>query len=74
MLSPGRKRLEENRARRREAAEWIETVTGVALPYSEDLDFRKALRDGTLLCKVLNIVCPGDRVKASGGGGRVGGH
>ena len=48
-----------NTARRRAAAEWIEDLTGIALPTSSDHAFRGALRDGILLCKVLNIIRPG---------------
>lgn len=46
-------------ARRRAAAEWVEDLTGIALPTSSDHAFRGALRDGILLCKVLNILRPG---------------
>ena len=49
----------QNTARRRAAAEWIEELTGIALPTSSDHAFRGALRDGILLCKVLNILRPG---------------
>ena len=49
----------QNTARRRAAAEWIESLTGIALPTSSDHAFRGALRDGILLCKVLNILRPG---------------
>ena len=48
-----------NTARRRAAAEWIENLTGIALPTSSDHAFRGALRDGILLCKVLNTIRPG---------------
>lgn len=46
-------------ARRRAAAEWVESLTGVALPTSSDTALRGALRDGVLLCKILNILRPG---------------
>ena len=49
----------QNTAGRRAAAEWIEELTGIALPTSSDHAFRGALRDGILLCKVLNILRPG---------------
>lgn len=46
-------------SKRRVAAEWIESLTGVPLPYSSDNAFRAALKDGVLLCKTLNSVFPG---------------
>ena len=46
-------------ARRRAAAEWVESMTGIALPTSSDTALRGALRDGVVLCKVLNILRPG---------------
>lgn len=46
-------------ARRRAAADWVESLTGVALPTSSDTALRGALRDGVILCKVLNILRPG---------------
>ncbi len=46
-------------ARRRAAAEWVESLTGIALPTSSDTALRGALRDGVVLCKVLNILRPG---------------
>ena len=45
--------------RRKAASEWVEQITGVSLPASSDNAFRRALKDGTLLCKILNMVRPG---------------
>ena len=45
--------------RRRAAAEWVEALTGVALPTASDAALRSALRDGALLCHLLNILRPG---------------
>lgn len=46
-------------SRRRAAAEWVEVLTGIALPTAADAALRGALRDGMLLCKILNILRPG---------------
>ena len=46
-------------SRRRAAAEWVEALTGIALPTASDAALRGALRDGMLLCKILNILRPG---------------
>ena len=46
-------------SRRRAAAEWVESLTGIALPTASDAALRGALRDGILLCKLLNILRPG---------------
>ena len=46
-------------SRRRAAAEWVESLTGIALPTASDAALRGALRDGLLLCKLLNILRPG---------------
>ena len=45
--------------RRRAAADWIESLTGVAVSATSDRHFRESLKDGTLLCQVLNIIRPG---------------
>lgn len=55
----------QNTARRRAAAEWVHTVTTVNLPTSSDNAFRRALRDGELLCKLLNTIRPGILPKVS---------
>jgi kinesin family protein C2/C3 len=46
-------------SRRRVAADWVEELTGEALPTASDHAFRAALRDGVLLCRVLNTLRPG---------------
>ena len=46
-------------SRRRAAAEWVEVLTGITLPTASDAALRGALRDGMLLCKLLNILRPG---------------
>eukprot|EP00192_Tetraselmis_astigmatica_P002102 CAMPEP_0117660610 /NCGR_PEP_ID=MMETSP0804-20121206/7059_1 /TAXON_ID=1074897 /ORGANISM="Tetraselmis astigmatica, Strain CCMP880" /LENGTH=1042 /DNA_ID=CAMNT_0005467349 /DNA_START=319 /DNA_END=3446 /DNA_ORIENTATION=- len=52
-------KLAEQAMKRRTAAEWIHTITGETLPVASDQEFRSRLRDGTLLCKILNSVKPG---------------
>ncbi|GIL69220.1 hypothetical protein Vretimale_12657 [Volvox reticuliferus] len=44
--------------KRRAAADFIKQCTGLDLPYSNDLNFRQALRDGVILCETLNKVRP----------------
>lgn len=39
-----------------EAREWIETCLGETLPEDDLMD---SLKDGTVLCRLLNIVTPG---------------
>eukprot|EP00873_Tetraselmis_striata_P027607 jgi/Tetstr1/447871/TSEL_035181.t2 len=46
-------------ARRRMAAEWVSSLTGDSLPTDTDGSFRRHLRDGVLLCRLLNAVKPG---------------
>lgn len=53
-------------SRRRVAADWVEELTGVALPTASDHAFRAALRDGVLLCRVLNTLRPGYISRVSG--------
>ena len=45
-------------SRRRAAAEGVESLTGFALPTASDPALRGALRDGVLLCRILNILRP----------------
>lgn len=47
-----------NLARRRTVSSWIEAVTGVPIPTSSDYSFRSALRDGVLLCRLINHLKP----------------
>ncbi|GIL60968.1 hypothetical protein Vafri_15770 [Volvox africanus] len=44
--------------KRRAAADFIKQCTGLDVPYSNDLNFRQALRDGVILCETLNKVRP----------------
>ncbi len=44
--------------KRRAAADFIKQCTGLDVPYSNDLNFRQALRDGVVLCETLNKVRP----------------
>ncbi|KAJ3097106.1 Muscle-specific protein 20 [Phlyctochytrium bullatum] len=48
--------------REQEAREYIETVTGEK--FSSD-DFQASLKDGVLLCKLMNIILPSDPIKIS---------
>lgn len=43
----------------RHVADWVDSLTGMRLPIETDLAFRQALRDGVILCKLLNILRPG---------------
>lgn len=49
-------------AKRKAASQFIRDCTGVSPPYATDQGFRTALKDGVLLCKVVNTVWP-DAVK-----------
>lgn len=50
-----------------EARQWIETVIGERFP--ANADYETALRDGIILCKLMNRLAPGiiSRVNVSGG-------
>ncbi|KAF9169789.1 hypothetical protein BGX21_007681 [Mortierella sp. AD011] len=39
-----------------EAREWIETVVGEPFPYE---GFQESLKDGVILCKLMNVLIPG---------------
>lgn len=45
-------------SRRKEAADWIRRLLGEDVPYGDDRSFRARLRDGVILCRLLNIVVP----------------
>eukprot|EP00210_Caulerpa_lentillifera_P005201 g4969.t1 len=45
-------------ARRKTVSSWIEAITGVPVPSSSDYAFRSALRDGVLLCRLINHLKP----------------
>lgn len=51
----------------REAQHWIETVIGERFP--PGFSFEDALRDGIILCKLMNRLAPGiiPRINTSGG-------
>ena len=51
--------------KRREAATWLESQTGASIPADYDCDFRAALADGVLLCKIANVLYP-DSIKVCG--------
>lgn len=50
-----------------EARQWIETITGDRFP--PNADYETTLRDGIVLCKLMNRLAPGiiPRVNVSGG-------
>jgi len=52
-------------ARRRSVATWIENLTGVPLPTASDFSFRSALKDGVLLCRLMNKLSPYSIAKVS---------
>ncbi|KAF9139462.1 hypothetical protein BG015_002016, partial [Linnemannia schmuckeri] len=39
-----------------EARQWIETVVGEPFPYE---GFQQSLKDGVILCKLMNVLIPG---------------
>jgi hypothetical protein len=45
-------------AKRKAASHFIRDCTGVSPPFATDQVFRAALKDGVLLCKVVNTVWP----------------
>ncbi|GMH44370.1 hypothetical protein BSKO_12304 [Bryopsis sp. KO-2023] len=45
-------------ARRKSVALWIEKLTGCPVPTSSDHSFRAVLKDGVLLCQVMNAIKP----------------
>lgn len=50
-------------ARRKSVADWVHAMIDVTLPIDTDVDFRAALRDGVVLCRLLNAVRPGTIAK-----------
>lgn len=50
-----------------EAQRWVETVVGEKFP--ANCDYETALRDGIILCKLMNRLAPGivPRINVSGG-------
>ncbi len=61
-LSPESIKMETTRSKRREAANWMEKITGAMVACDSDSDFRASLADGTVLCKIANLLCP-DAIK-----------
>lgn len=58
--SPGRMgKADEIRHKRREAARWITSLVGEQVPFATDREFRASLRNGVLLCRIMNEVAPG---------------
>ena len=53
--------------RRRLAAEYIEAVTGCAVPHATDGMLRAALWDGVVLCQLANVAFPGSVQQVRGG-------
>jgi hypothetical protein len=45
-------------AKRKAASQFIRDCTGVSPPFATDQGFRAVLKDGVLLCKVINTVWP----------------
>lgn len=43
-----------------QAKEWIESVTGEKFTSAS---FQESIKDGVLLCKLANKVCPGSNIK-----------
>lgn len=59
VASPASVQAKSQEAQRRTAALWIAEVCDCTVPYDTPRAFRAALRDGVLLCQVLNTVMPG---------------
>lgn len=49
-----------------QARQWIETVTGERFP---PVSYEEALRDGIILCKLMNRLAPGIITKINTSGG-----
>lgn len=45
--------------KRKVAADYIQAAAGCAVPHNSDSSFRGALRDGVLLCQLINAAFPG---------------
>ena len=54
-----RAKAQQELTRRLIISDWVQQNLGLRLPTAADADFRAALQDGVLLCKLLNIVRPG---------------
>ena len=53
------RRTSQSQKRRRSAAEWIESMTGTDVGSGSDSVFRAQLRNGVLLCQLMNKIRPG---------------
>lgn len=49
----------ESVVKRKTVATWIEKLLGVPVAVSSDYSFRTCLRDGVLLCYLVNCLKPG---------------
>ena len=63
--SEARAKAQQELTRRLIISDWVQQNLEVRLPTAADADFRAALQDGVLLCKLLNIVRPGTVRKVS---------
>lgn len=52
----------------KEAQEWVETVLGAKFPPGQD--YEDVLRDGTVLCQLINKLAPGSVPKINTSGGQ----
>lgn len=52
----------------KEAQEWIEAITGDKFPASES--YEDVLKDGQVLCKLINILAPNSVAKINSSGGQ----
>ena len=57
-MSPSKSRAFQRQENRRAAARFIAAVTGVEVPAGDDDEFRRALADGVIVCRVLNAIQP----------------
>lgn len=67
MYSLGQIAAKRNPEQEKEAQEWIEVVLGKKFPPGEQFD--DVIRDGTVLCEVMNKLQPGaiPKINTSGG-------
>lgn len=55
-------------AQEQEAQGWMETVLGAKFPPGEK--YEDVLKDGTVLCQLMNKICPGSVPKINTSGGQ----
>lgn len=58
-LSPELIKEQRLRHKREVAATWIKSILGEEIPTETDEAFRHSLSNGTILCRVLNVISPG---------------